>query len=56
MIQIIFKIVCDNCLKEKEYKKESKENFIIEFVKEGWFIENNKHFCCKECKDEYRNK
>ncbi len=53
MIQITFNVICDNCNKQKEYKKDNKENFMIDFCKDGWFIENNKHFCSERCIGEY---
>lgn len=61
MIEMIYNIVCDNCGKKKEYKKQNHEQFIIDFCKDGWHIQMNKkdkkanHFCCKECLNIYEN-
>lgn len=56
MIQITYQLVCDNCTAFKEYKKNFQESFVIEILKEGWFVEKSKHFCSKKCLDEYKNK
>jgi hypothetical protein len=52
-----FTIICDNCKKEKTYTKDNQESFVIDLLKDGYFVIKGKnktsHFCSKECKEMY---
>jgi len=58
MIEINYFVLCDNCGTSIEYKKKSHEQFIIDFLKAGWLLENKgkNHFCCKKCVEVFYNK
>ena len=63
MIKTTFKftVICDNCKKEKTYIKDNKEAFVIDLIKDGYFIITNKtkgirHYCTIQCKEGINDK